>query len=60
MVQSSDFGDANDPANGCWRHGPGERRISVQRELGVRMILLRHVQIEDVPKVSFVSDDDMV
>ena len=56
MVQATDFGDGNDPAEVPPLNWPAVGRILVEREVSARPVVVREVAGEGAAQVPFAKD----
>src|SRR5260370_629627 len=60
MVQATDFGDGNDPAEVPPLNWPAVGRILVEREVSTRPVVVGEVAGEGAAQVPFAEDEDMI
>ena len=60
MVQATDFGNLDDPAELRWLDWPSVGCIFVEREVSARPVIVRKVAGQDAVQVAFAQNEDMV
>src|SRR2546425_7287700 len=60
MVQATDFGDGNDPAEVPPLNWPAVGCILVEREVSARPVVVREVAGEGAAQVPFAEDEDVI
>ena len=60
MMQATDFGNLNDPAELRWLDWPSVGCIFVEREVSSRPVIVRDVAGQDAAQVRFTKDEDMI
>jgi hypothetical protein len=60
MVQATDFGDGNDPAEVPPLNWPAVGCILVEREVSARPVVVREVACEGAAQVPFAEDEDVI
>src|SRR2546428_12552056 len=60
MVQATDFGDGNDPAEVPPLNWPAVGCILVEREVSARPVVVREVAGESAAQVPFAEDEDVI
>src|SRR5207244_12168973 len=60
MVQATDFGDGNDPAEVPPLNWPAVGCILVEREVSTRPVVVREVADQGAAQVPFAKDEDMI
>ena len=60
MMQATDFGNLDDPAELRWLDWPSVGCIFVEREVSSRPVIVRDVAGQDAAQVWFTKDEDMI
>ena len=60
MVQATDFGDGNDPAEVPPLNWPAVGCILVEREVSAGSVIVREVRDQDASQMPFAENDNMV
>jgi hypothetical protein len=60
MVQATDFGNLDDPAELRWLDWPSVGCILVEREVSARPVIVRKVAGQDAVQVAFAQNEDMI
>jgi hypothetical protein len=60
MMQATDFGNLNDPAELRGLDWPSVGWILVERKMRASPMVVREVARQDAPQVAFVQDEDVI